>query len=529
MARVRTPGTPELGDTHPTHGPTDNALAALLRARRFRVGAGAERVARNLTAHGGELAPDAAAWIGVTRPPADAPSIALGEHPGTLGPASFGFLNVAGGVAALDAPLPSLPRRGTLALVAPRRDALPDLVPLALARNLGLSWIVSVGDADPADAIRFLHADATTDALALRLGAGADGASLRGVLGAKPAVVWGGDALCRAVARRAGAHVAATLEEFVARAALLDAAVEPGASVAVLVLGGGRGFVADEVAAAGLDADVAAVDDRDAAALDEAIAQAKSAHRAVLVVAGGPPVVPDVAPPPRILTADLRHPSELRALLAALAAPAPDADDKTPRARVDKELAARVRAEVDAELSDHDAKRLLKAWGVRVSRQAPAPTPTAAIAVAKKIGLPVALLLGAEERVAESVADVKRVAALLLQAGNEAARGAPVSVMVRERFADVPRARVRIAAERGVGLTMRVGEAYALAPLTSADALELARATAARRAADQRALAELLQRVAACAAGEDAAFELDLYIGAEPAVVAARGELRRKA
>src|SRR5207248_613893 len=112
----------------------------------------------NLSAYGGEVAGDAPAWIGLGRPPAEAPSVALGEYPGTLGPSSFGFLNNVGGVAALDAPLPSLPRRGSLALVVGRRDALPDLGPLALARNLGVSWIVSVGDGDPAEALAFLAA-----------------------------------------------------------------------------------------------------------------------------------------------------------------------------------------------------------------------------------------------------------------------------------------------------------------------------------------------------------------------------------
>ena len=119
----------------------------------------------------------------------------LGSFAGTLGPRSFGFVNVHGQVAPLDAPLPSLPRAGGLGLVVPARDALPDVAPLALARGLGLSWIVSVGDGDPAEALAFLTADAMTSALGIVLGPGATGASLRAVLGAKPAVVWGGDAL----------------------------------------------------------------------------------------------------------------------------------------------------------------------------------------------------------------------------------------------------------------------------------------------------------------------------------------------
>jgi hypothetical protein len=64
-------------------------------------------------------------------------------------------------------------------------------------------------------------------------------------------------------------------------------------------------------------------------------------------------------------------------------------------------------------------------------------------------------------------------------------------------------------------------------PLTRTDGAMLAAATAARRAADQRALAELLARVSACAVAEGALFELELYVGAEPAVLKAAGSLRR--
>jgi len=35
-------------------------------------------------------------------------------------------------------------------------------------------------------------------------------------------------------------------------------------------------------------------------------------------------------------------------------------------------------------------------------------------------------------------------------------------------------------------------------------------------------------RIAACASDEDATFELELYVGTEPAVLSAAGELRRR-
>jgi hypothetical protein len=522
MARARKPGDAPLP---PTRGPTDTPLHALLTARRFRLGASTERVARNLALYGGTVAGDAAAWIGAARPPEDAPSVGLGSFAGTLGPRSYGFVNVHGQVAPLDAPLPALPRLGSLALVVPARDALPDVAPLALARGLGLSWVVSVGDGDPAETLAFLTADMMTSSLGIVLGPGASGASLRAVLGAKPAVVWGGDALCRAVARRAGAVVVdGGLSSFLAHVQLFDAGVEPGAAVEVIVVGGGRAYVDDEVRAVSLDARVVAVDERAPEELDAAIAAAVGARHAVVLVAGTPPAALARVDNAQLLSADLRHPEHLRALLQALAAPVAESESGRTRPRVDKELAARVRSEIEGAMSDHDAKRLLKAYGVRVTRQAPTNTPTGAVKLAKQIGVPCLVVGGADERVADTVADVKRIAALLLQTVD----GESPSVMVRERFPEVPRVRVKVSPEKGLGSTMRVGTACALLPLTRADGLALAVATPARRSADQRAVAELLSKIATCAVEEEAVLELELFVGAEPAVLVAAGELKRR-
>jgi hypothetical protein len=392
-----------------------------------------------------------------------------------------------------------------------------------------LSWIISVGDGDPAAALDFLNADVMTSAFAVVLGPGAAGASLRSVLGAKPAVVWGGDALCRAVARHAGAIVVdgggAAISAWLAHVQLLEAGIVPGAPVEVVVVGGGRAYVEEEVRAAALDATVSAVDERMPGELAAAVAAAVAAQRAIVLVAGGPPLALPSVEGVQLLAADLRHPEHLRALIAALAAPPVESEASRPRPRIDKELAARVRAESDGRLSDHDAKRLIKAYGARVTRQAPTNTPTGALKLARQIGLPVVLVAGTDERVAESTTDVRRIAALLLQTQDGATLP---SVMVRERFAEAPRARVKIAPERGLGLAMRVGTACALLPLSRADAQALAAATPARRSADQRAVAELLSKVATCAVDEDALFDLELFVGAEPAVLSATGELRRK-
>ena len=115
------------------------------------------------------------------------------------------------------------------------------------------------------------------------------------------------------------------LSSFLAHVQLFDAGVEPGAAVEVIVVGGGRAYVDEEVRTAALEARVVAVDERAPEELDAAIAAAAEAQRPVVLVAGARPsalaragrAVDGV----QLLSADLRHPEHLRALLVALAAP----------------------------------------------------------------------------------------------------------------------------------------------------------------------------------------------------------------
>ena len=151
-------------------------LAQLLRARSFAVEGEAPAVQRlraNVLAGPGELLSDAAVWIGTGAPPSDRLAVSLGEYAGTLGPNSFGFLNNLAGIAPLAAPMAERPRRGSVALVVPRRDALPEVVPLLCSHDLGVSWLISVGDADPAEVVRFLAIDPATTGVLLALGRGA--------------------------------------------------------------------------------------------------------------------------------------------------------------------------------------------------------------------------------------------------------------------------------------------------------------------------------------------------------------------
>ena len=114
-------------------------------------------------------------------------------------------------------------------------------------------------------------------------------------------------------------------------------------------------------------------------------------------------------------------------------------------------------------LSDHDVKRLLNAYGARVTRQAPVTTTTSALRVVGKLGTPVWVLPGlppGEEVTAiasvetkdgllcETQAEVKRQTALLL--------GRYEYVLLREVTPRGSSLRIRLRSERGLGSTLRV-------------------------------------------------------------------------
>jgi hypothetical protein len=354
---------------------------------------------------------------------------------------------------------------------------------------------------------------------------------LRAVLGAKPTGVLGGDAMCDAVARRAGARRVADLDEWLAHAAMLDAGIAPDRPVTIVVMGGGRAYVEAEARAASLDAEVVAVDDRAPEAARAHAARADAEGRGVVVVTGSPApsaesLTTDGAAP--LLVCDLRQPSQLKALITALArAAAPAPASGSARGRVDRALVERVREESESTLGDHDSKRLLKAYGVRVTRQAPANTPTGAVKLARAIGLPVSLVGPQGARQATTLPDVKRITGLLLAEDLPPSKAgdAPRLLMVREVFPDVPRARIEVTHDPNLGAVMKIGETCALLPLERSDAQVLAQATHARRATVERAVADLLQRISACAVDEKATFELEIFVGPEPVITEASGRL----
>lgn len=575
---------------HTSQAATD--LAQLLRSRAFCLsgeGAALARVAANLQATGGQLDEAAAAWIGVGAAPEGRVALSLGESAGALGPHSFGFLNNIDGIAALAAPLPGAlndrPRRGSIAWVVPRRDALPEVLPLLGGRGLGISWLISVGDGDPAEVLRFLGLDPATSGILLALGRGVRAQTLSEAIADKPVVLLEPPSLAtrdsqlvRAVARRAGAVVTSHLEEWLAHAALLDAAAERGAArdsslagparrwrAAVVVAGAGGDFVASEVQQVRAQSrallSVRSVDSEEPAELEGALRQAAQDAQ-VVVLCGAQDLLSEVTAPGPLLRIDPAQPERLRALLRALAIPPLQRGDEKPlKTAADPERVETVLAGLppplyvggaavsDEVLGDHDLKRLLHAYGVRVSRQAPANTTTAALRILTKLSLPVELLPNAAPHsdvevvaaaeaggrvLCATQAEVKRQATLLLSRLPH--------VMLRESLPAASQLRVQASAERGIGMVLRAGRIEAgaraaqgweaaLLPLRLGEARQLADSLLAGgdAAPEPKALVELLAGISACLDEHALTLDLIVQLGKEPVVIHAAGVLKRQA
>ncbi|MFO0574209.1 MAG: hypothetical protein U1A78_09435 [Polyangia bacterium] len=560
-------------------------LAQLLRARSFAVEGEAPSVQRlraNVQAGPGELLSDAAVWIGTGAPPADRLSVSLGEYAGTLGPNSFGFLNNLDGIAPLAAPMAERPRRGSIALIVPRRDALPEVVPLLCGHSLGISWLISVGDGDPSEALRFLTLDPATTGVLLALGRGARAQTLLGAAPDKPLVVLEPPGLrdavlVRAAARRLGARWVGDLEEWLAHGALLESGVPPTnteapprtasrrsprnkARAAVLVLGAGADLVASEALRLGLPAPVR-VDPDDSEAVAAAL-QAAARAAEVLVLCGAPELLPAGPAGLPTVKADPAQPQALRAVLQAVASPARQpGDERLIHAAADAGRVESVLADLppplyigaeavsDEALSDQDTKRLLHAYGVRVTRQAPASTVTAALRIFGKLDGPTlivpglgplpdtAALAAAEAReaaVCDTQAAVKRHTSSLL------ARHA--YVILREALPASPRARIVVGPERGLGAVLRMAPSSlpgassgeerweaALVPMQQGEARELAAQLACAHGCDAAGLERLLGQVASCASEHALQLDLTLHPADEPTVTLATGVLKRAA
>ncbi len=556
-------------------------LSLLLRSRTFALGGDGgplARVAANLSSVGGEVAEDAAAWIGVGAPPTGQPALCLGEHAGTLGPHSFGFLNNVDGIAPFAAPLSDRPRRGAVAWIVPRREALPDVVPLLCHRGLSASWLISVGDGDPAEVVRFLARDPATRAILIAGGRGLRPQTLLPLLSDKPAVLLDlpttatrDRALLRAVARRSRAVVTSDLEEWLAHGALFDAlaptvrAASTGsarkAKAALVVVGGGADFVAAEVQRA---RSTTAIQLHSVETADTPSETAETLRSTLELAQREVPTVLLCGPAEllgeqqsalsglgSLLCVDPSQPERLRAMLRALSVslrPQPVGPDKPLQVRVEAErvqgvlstlppplyvAGSMVREEV---LGDHDLKRLLAAYGVRVTRQAPANTGTAVLRIASKLEFPVEVvggvppqsdvqaLISAESNVravCKSQAELKRQATLLLAQSPH--------VLLREVLPATATLRLSVTSERGIGPVMRLGkDEAALLPLGKAESQSLASEVCEALGADcAEGLSSLFSRVAACVIEQSLSVDLWLSLGDEPVIAHAAGVLQR--
>ena len=226
----------------------------------------------------------------------------------------------------------------------------------------------------------------------------------------------------------------------------------------------------------------------------------------------------------------------LRERLAAGLGPAEpaEADELSiDRARFERQL-----ARLSGRAGDHESKVLLAAWGVPITRQAVATTPSAATRLAKRAGYPVEVkpwgpdvpseLDGCPvERNLETAADVRRACAAVARAtGNPAG----AAVIVRETPPPGRELRARVARMGELGLTVILdvvgapGPVAAPAPLRRIDAEELARHVEASRLGDPQpdrgALADLLRRASFLVATSERIESLDLG----RVIAAARGD-----
>lgn len=153
---------------------------------------------------------------------------------------------------------------------------------------------------------------------------------------------------------------------------------------------------------------------------------------------------------------------------------------------------------LDTRAGDHEAKVLLKSWGIPITRQAVATTPSAATRVAKKAGYPVEVKPWGPDQLSErdgcpverelyTAADVRRAVANVAKAAG-LPLGAPVIVRETPPPGRAVSARiVRVGALGwmvGLDVSGNLAPVAAPAPLRAEDAAGLTRAVEASRAAD---------------------------------------------
>jgi hypothetical protein len=364
-----------------------------------------------------------------------------------------------------------------------------------------------------------------------------------------------GDAQAAALSflRAHGAVVSGDPDSWLEALVLLGAfGLPPGPRVAVVAPAGSwisssANFLANEAATAGsrfaaLLPDAGQVGPTDVVLVDReelATARPLAPERALVVPVVGRAELCDERPVLVGLRAALAAAAAAGRLRERLAAGLGPSDaGEVDALRVDRARFERQLGKLGARAGDHESKVLLSAWGVPITRQAVATTPSAATRLAKRAGYPVEVkpwgpdvpseLDGCPvERGLETAADVRRACGAVARAIGMPAGAA---VIVRETPPAGRELRARIAPLGELGLTVILdvvgapGPIAAPAPLRPIDAEELARHVEASRLGDAQpdraALADLLRRASFLVATTERIESLDLV----RVIAAARGD-----
>lgn len=520
-------------------------LSRLLHAKTFQLGATSSDRAKwlqaNLLAHGGEVDALSSFYLG-DHPPLDLPSVGFAETAGLLGPKSFGFLNNVEGVAALAAPMQERPKRGSIAVVVPTRDALPEMIPLLCRQGWGISWLVSVGQGDPAEVLRFLAMDPATTAVLVALGDGVRSHTLASVAGQKQMVLLDQNEhankeyeLCHAVARRHQIPVVGDLEEWLAYGGLhaSQCAVVAETPVHIAVIGAGSDWVAKEARKSQLHppacfsvSEIGPLVQR----LQEAVVRQEC-----WVVCGGADEINQINAVnlPAVVCVDTLYPEKVRAFLRVLSRRPRGAGDLPILVKANESIVQAVleslppplyvgkRAQLEETLSDHDTKRLLHAYGVRVSRQAPANTVTAAQRIAAALSFPCVLVDPEEETewVCHTAAELKRhVTQLLLHR--------PYG-MVREFLSAEARLKIKVLHVPLLGPVMYANGRAMLLPLLRFESKAFLLESGMIPNSFVKGLVHILSCISSSILDQGMHLEAEICLAEEPVLVKAVGTLSR--
>lgn len=345
------------------------------------------------------------------------PNVSFSKSQGILGPNSYGFINNTMGIFPFAAPLRDVPLKGSTGVILPSRELLPDIVPLLIDYKVGVSWVISVGDGDPAEVARFLMRDRNTRSILFAVGKGIDISSLQTAMDGDKKIAFLApqtkflqekeQLLLAAMARRKQHWMFHDLDGFLTCGKLLSslgggfAQDSKKLKVSIVCFGGGASYVAAQAKLYALPKPkLVSLSEEVPLALREA-----SAVSDMVVLCGNRyelPEIETVGPTIKVESSKVYETFSLIELfrkpawnLAKRSFVAGQLDENRYQSLLQDlppQLYELGRLVKDEQLSDHDSKRLLRSYGVKVCRQAPAFNPTMAVRMGQKIGFPNVLM-----------------------------------------------------------------------------------------------------------------------------------------